>query len=239
MVTLSPEKTIAVLQPGYLPWLGFFDQMAHSDVFVIYDDVQFDKHGWRNRNRIKSPAGSHWLTVPVLHAGKNLPANNSVEIDGRQPWARKHIGSIRQFYGGAPFLSRYLPELEELLHRKWTLLIDLDLAVLTLLCKWLELRTTIVRSSSLGIQGGQSERLVNHCLHFGAGRYLSGAAARDYLLTPLFNSHHIDVIWQDYSHPTYPQLHGAFISHLSTLDLLLNCGDQSRSILLSHSDSAH
>jgi hypothetical protein len=239
MCSSPSEKTVAVLQPGYLPWLGFFDQLARSDVFVVYDDVQFDKHGWRNRNRIKSPAGPHWLTVPVLHTGKNFPSNHSVEIDHSQRWARKHVGSIRQFYSNAPFLSRYLPEFEEILHRKWTLLIDLDLAVLAVLCSWLDLRTTVVRSSTLGIQGGQSERLLNHCLHFGARRYLSGTAARDYLLTPLFSQHGIEVIWQDYHHPVYPQLHGPFVSHLSTLDLLLNCGDQSRSILLSHPDPAH
>jgi hypothetical protein len=228
-----PAKTVAVLQPGYLPWLGFFDQLARSDVFVIYDDVQFDKHGWRNRNRVKSPAGPHWLTVPVLHSGKNSPANHTVEIDQTQPWARKHLGSIRQFYGSAPFLSLYFPELEELLHRQWLRLIDLNLALLGLLCRWLDLRPTIVRSSLLGLSGGQSERLLNHCLHFGATRYLSGSAARDYIDTALFGRHGIEIVWQDYAHPVYPQLHGAFVSHLSTLDLLLNCGEQSRSILLS------
>lgn len=233
------EKTVAVLQPGYLPWLGFFDQLARSDVFVVYDDVQFDKHGWRNRNRIKSPSGPRWLTVPVLHTGKNSPSNHSVEIDNSQPWARRQVGSIRQFYSDAAFLPQYISELEELLHRKWTLLVDLDLAVLALLCRWLDLSTTIVRSSELGIQGGQSDRLVNLCLHFGARRYLSGTAARDYLVTSLFEGRGIEVIWQDYHHPVYTQLHGPFISHLSTLDLLLNCGDQSRSILLSHPDPDH
>ena len=233
MSVAVPAKTIAILQPGYLPWLGFFDQIARSDVFVIYDDVQFDKHGWRNRNRIKSPSGPHWLTVPVRHAGKNFPANHAIEIDNHQAWARKHTGSIRQFYARAPYLDRYLPELEELLHRRWTLLIDLDLAVTALLCRWLGLERTLLRSSALGLGGGQSDRLLNHCLHFGANRYLSGAAARDYLDTALFARHGIEVVWQDYVHPVYPQPHGAFVSHLSTLDLLLNCGEQSRSLLLS------
>jgi hypothetical protein len=230
---MSAAKTVAILQPGYLPWLGFFEQLARSDVFVIYDDVQFDKHGWRNRNRIKSPAGPHWLTVPVLHSGKNLPTNAAVEIDHTQPWARKHLGSIRQFYGRAPHLARYWPELEELLQRRWTLLIDLDLALVNLHARWLGLERPLLRSSALGIAGGQSERLLQHCLHFGATRYLSGSAAREYLDVALFARHGIEVVWQDYVHPVYPQQHGAFVSHLSTLDLLLNCGEQSRSILLS------
>jgi hypothetical protein len=231
------NKTIAILQPGYLPWLGFFEQLARSDVFVIYDDVQFDKHGWRNRNRIKSPAGPHWLSVPVRHSGKKSPTNHAIEIDSAQPWARKHLGSIRQFYAHAPFLDHYLPELEELLNRDWRLLIDLDLALLSLFCRWLGLERPLVRASTLGLSGGQNERLVNHCLHFGANRYLSGSAARDYLDTALFGQHGIEVIWQDYRHPVYPQQYGAFVSHLSTLDLILNCGDQSRSILLSPESS--
>lgn len=233
MTSVPPTKTLVVLQPGYLPWLGFFDQLARSDVFVIYDDVQFDKHGWRNRNRIKAPAGPFWLTVPVRHAGKGQPTNHQVEIDGVQPWARKQIGSIRQFYAHAPFTARYLPELEEMLQRKWHLLIDLDLAVTGLLASWLALPFAPERSSTLGVGGGQSERLLNHCLRFNTKRYLSGSAARDYLDLELFSRHGIEVVWQDYTHPAYPQQHGAFVSHLSTLDLLLNCGDQSRSILLS------
>lgn len=231
------KKTVAILQPGYLPWLGFFEQLARSDVFVVYDDVQFDKHGWRNRNRIKSPSGPHWLTVPVRHSGKNSPPIHAVEIDARQAWARKHVGTIRQFYADAPCIGRYLPELEELLHRRWALLIDLDLAVTALLCRWLGLDRHVARSSALGLGGGQSERLLNHCLHYGATRYLSGAAARDYLDTALFTRHGIEVVWQDYRHPVYPQPHGPFVSHLSTLDLILNCGDQSHSILLSPESS--
>lgn len=229
----SGPTTLAVLQPGYLPWLGFFDQLARSDVFVIYDDVQFDKHGWRNRNRVKSPAGPHWLTVPVLHSGRQSPLIQNVQIDSAQPWARKHVGTLRQFYCKAPYTASYLPELEELLHRRWDLLVDLDLAVTLLLCRWLAITPRLERSSALGIKGGQSGRLLNHCRHFGATRYLSGAAARDYLDTQLFVHHGVEVVWQDYTHPVYPQLHGEFVSHLSALDLLLNCGDQSRSILLS------
>ena len=93
-----PKKTLVVLQPGYLPWLGFFDQMRRADIFVYYDDVQFDKHGWRNRNRIKSPEGPYWLTVPVLHHGKGQPLINDTLIDARSRWARKHVGTLRQYY---------------------------------------------------------------------------------------------------------------------------------------------
>jgi hypothetical protein len=217
--------TIVVLQPGYLPWLGFFDQLRRADVFVYYDDVQYDTHGWRNRNRIKTPQGPAWLTVPVRHSGLNKPRIIDVEIDARAPWARKHVASIRQAYAAAPFADRYLPELEELLHRRWVRLVDLDIAVAEAMAAWLGLRRRVELSSQLGIGGGQSERLLGICRHFGASTYLSGAAAREYLDVPLFERHGIAVEWQDYAHPVYPQLHGAFVPYLSAIDLLLNCGD--------------
>jgi WbqC-like protein family len=221
---------LVVLQPGYLPWLGFFDQMRRADIFVYYDDVQFDRHGWRNRNRIKSPAGPHWLTVPVRHAGLQERILD-VEIDNRTAWARKHVGTIRQFYARAPYLGSFLPELEELLHRRWERIVDLDIAVVEMICRWLGLNSRTVRSSELGIPGERSQRLLDLCLHFGASRYLTGDAARAYLETELFARHNIEVRWQNYRHPIYTQQHGGFIPYLSVLDLLLNCGDESAAIL--------
>ena len=224
-MTGASDVTIAVLQPGYLPWLGFFDQLHRADVFVYYDDVQYDKHGWRNRNRIKTQSGPLWLTVPVRH-GSEFPRIVDVEIDVRTPWPRKHVASIRQAYARAPFLDRYLPALETLLLQPWKRLVDLDIACAALMAGWFGLDKRIERSSRLGVGGDRSGRLVNLCRHFGATRYLSGDAARDYLDMPLFEEHGIRVEWQEYVHPTYPQLHGAFVPYLSALDLLLNCGDE-------------
>jgi hypothetical protein len=235
MSSSSPEpsaaqRTLAVLQPGYLPWLGFFDQLRRSDVFVLYDDVQFDKHGWRNRNRIKSPAGPQWLTVPVRHKGLEKPKIADVEIVPGN-WARKHLLSIRQLYTRAPFLARYLPELEEVLARPLSRLVDLDIALIELMARWLGIERPMLRASTLGVEGERSERLLALCLRFGATHYLSGSAAREYLDVELFHRHGIEVIWQDYVHPVYPQQHGEFVPFLSTIDLLLNCGDESRRIL--------
>ena len=233
MTAATPIKTLVVLQPGYLPWLGFFDQMRRADVFVYYDDVQFDKHGWRNRNRIKSPAGPQWLTVPVLHHGQSQPLILDTLIDTRSGWARKHTGTLRQYYAKAPYLKQYLPELEALLNRPWTRLVDLDLAVVSLMAGWLKLPAPVLRASELGIGGTQSERLINMCLHVGANRYLSGNAASDYLDVAAFNARGVEVQWQDYQHPIYPQQHEPFVPYLSAIDLLLNCGDDSASILKS------
>ena len=223
--------TLVVLQPGYLPWLGFFDQLRRSDVFVYYDDVQFDKHGWRNRNRIKGPKGAHWLTVPVLHKGRMGQRIDEVEIDPKLPWARKQIETIRQFYAKAPFVGRYLPELEAVLDRNWGNLVDLDIAVAEAMAGWLGLEREMFRSSQLPVEGDRNLRLLSLCRHFGATRYLSGNAAQSYLDLDLFQTTGIDVEWQDYQHPVYPQLHGPFEPALSALDLVLNVGEEAPSVL--------
>ena len=223
--------TIVVLQPGYLPWLGFFDQLRRADIFVYYDDVQYDTHGWRNRNRIKTQQRLLWLTVPVRHGGLSKPRILDVQIDATTNWAKKHVASIRQAYAAAPFLKQYVPALEEILLRPWEQLVDLDIAVAGLIAEWLGLRRPIERSSQLGIEGGQSERLVSICRHLGATTYLSGAAARDYLDVPLFEANGIAVQWQDFAHPVYPQLHGEFVPYLSAIDLVLNCGEAARGVL--------
>jgi len=224
-------QRLVVLQPGYLPWLGFFDQLRRADVFVYYDDVQYDKHGWRNRNRIKTQSGPQWLTVPVLHHGRGLPRILDVEVDRCQPWGRKHVASLRQAYARAASGAQYLPELEELLCRPWERLVDLDIALVDAMCRWLGLSPRIERSSQLGIPGDRSERLVRICEHFGARIYLSGSAARTYLDTALFERSGISVEWQDYVHPVYRQLHGEFVPYLSAIDLVLNYGDESWSVL--------
>ncbi len=223
--------TVVVLQPGYLPWLGFFDQMLRSNVFVYYDDVQFDKHSWRNRNRIKTPNGPLWLSVPVLHSGRFGQKILEVEIDNRAPWARKHIGSIRQNYAKSSFIDDYLPGLEAMLQRPWKYLVDLDMSVVELMCGWLNIGPRVVCSSELGIAGEKSERLLNLCRHFSADRYISGDAATDYLEVDLFSRHGIRVDWQQYKHPVYPQLHGDFLPYMSALDLVLNAGPASQQII--------
>jgi len=197
---------VAILQPGYLPWLGFFDQMRRADVFVYYDDVQYDTHGWRNRNRIKTQQGPLWLTVPVRHSGLSKPRMLDVSIDDRTHWAKKHVASIRQAYAAAPFVKQYVPALEDVLMHSWERLVDLDLAVAGLIGQWLGVEPRVERVSALGIEGGQTERLVNICRHFGATTYLTGSAARDYLDVTLFESCGMSVEWQDFTHPIYPQL---------------------------------
>lgn len=223
--------TLVVLQPGYLPWLGYFDLLKKADVFVHYDDVQFDKHGWRNRNRVKGPKGAVWLTVPVLHSGRSGQSILEVEIDDRQNWRRRHLSTVGQLYARAPFVDVMLPRLRDILERPWPRLVDLDLAIIDWLAAVLGITAPRYRASELGIGGDRNARLLNLCRHFGATRYLSGNAARDYLDVALFTAAGVDVSWHDYAHPNYSQLHGTFVPYLSVLDLILNMGNEARGVL--------
>lgn len=218
------------MQPGYLPWLGFFDQMARVDVFVLYDSVQFDKNGWRNRNRIKSKSGPIWLTVPVHSTLSDLIKD--VRIDNSKPWKHKHLEAIRQNYSKTTFFQNYFPELKDLLNHEWSHIAELDCAIITLIKNWLNIKTKVVRASEFNFTGSKNERLLNICQAFGASKYLSGNAAKDYLDISMFEKSTIKVEWQDYKHPTYSQLNGEFIPYLSTIDLVFNCGAESLEVLL-------
>jgi hypothetical protein len=222
-------KIVGILQPGYLPWLGFFEQMLRSDIFVIYDDVQYDKHGWRNRNRVKGPDGPVWLTVPVRIKGLNKPAINEVAIDPAQPrWAKKHCQTLRQLYGKAPFLGEYLPRLEETLLKPWEKILDLDLALIRLIADWLGLNSELVLSSTLSCRAEDpTVRLVEICRAVGADIFYEGSSGKNYLDLPRFAAAGIQVVFQEYECQPYPQLYGGFISHLSIVDLLFNCGPES------------
>jgi hypothetical protein len=222
--------TLVVLQPSYLPWLGYFDQMRKADVFIWYDDVQFDKNGWRNRNRIKGPKGPLWLTVPVLHSGRALQSINAVEIDNHQSWRRKHLHSVEQFYARAPFRAPVFSQLTEILSRPWQRLVDLNIATTEWLANELAIGTARHRASHLVIEGDRNTRLINFCRYFQATRYISGDSARDYLDVARFAAAGIEVVWHAYQHPQYPQLHGDFVPNLSVLDLLLNVGPAAHTV---------
>jgi len=227
---MPAKRTLVVLQPSYLPWLGYFDQVRRSDLFVFYDSAAYDKNGWRNRNRIKSESGEPlWLTVPVK-ARLGQPIMD-VEIDNRTAWARKHVRAIAQNYRHAPHLQDYLPELEQLLAKPWRTISELAIESVLLLCRWLGVESRFMRASELDLDGDRSERLLNLCRELGATHYLSGDSARAYLDVDLFRSAGVEVVWQDYVHPVYPQQHGSFVGYLSALDVLLNCGPASAGIL--------
>ncbi len=221
-----------ILQPGYLPWLGFFEQMQRADVFVIYDDVQFDRRGWRNRNRVKGVDGELWLTVPVMQKGHFGEMLNRVNIDNQHHWQRKHIESLRRCYSRAPFFKRYFPPLETEISKPWQKLVDLDVSLIYLLADMIgQPGSKLRRSSEFEITGGRTSRLLKICEALGADKYYTGAAARAYFNVKLFRDAGIEVEFQDYRHPVYPQLFGGFIPYLSVVDLLFNTGDEAGMII--------
>lgn len=229
---VGESMVIGILQPGYLPWLGFFEQVYQSDVFVLYDDVQYDKNGWRNRNRIKTANGIQWLTVPVHVDFSERSLVCTVTIDNRTPWRKKHSSSIRINYGKAPFFGHYWPLFEEAYDRQWEMLADLDIYFIEKLLSCLGLSgRQIVRSSTLGIEGDRHNRLLNICRHFDAKVFYEGASGRNYLDEQRFLSEGIALRYQEYQHPVYRQLYGEFIPYLSIVDLLFNHGDESLAIL--------
>jgi hypothetical protein len=201
-------------------------------VFVIYDDVQYDKEGWRNRNRIKTANGVQWLTVPVLLKFNEHPLVLDVRIDNKASWRKKHLGAIRQNYAKAPFFRKYIEIFEIAYSREWEYLIDLDMYFIEKLAGCLGMsHKKIVRSSALQVKGERMERLVNLCKFFGADTFYEGAAGKNYMDVDFFSGHGVDVEFQDYQHPTYPQLYGEFMAYLSVIDLLFNRGEDSMSIL--------
>lgn len=223
---------IAILQPGYLPWLGYFDQLARVDVFVHYDDVQYTRADWRNRNRIKSPTGPAWLSIPVLTKNHRTLRICDIVI-AADTWRATHRKSIEHAYRRAPFFDLVFPWLDEFYSQPVERLADACIASAELLARLIGIETRTVRGSALsGFEDlRKTDRLIAICRHFGATDYLSGAAARGYLDVAAFTAAGIRVEFQEYRHPLYPQLWGDFASHLSVVDLLMNAGPASRKIL--------
>ena len=227
---------VSILQPSYLPWLGYFEMLYKSDVFVFYDDVQYDKNGWRNRNRIRGngPEGWVWLTIPVRTAGLFKQTIQSAEIDGTQDWSLNHLRTFAGSYARAPETVRLHEALWGVYRPSWIGLADLNIALIRKLCEILGPgHAEMVRSSNLGIETWEkSERLLKICQHFGADTYYATQASKGYLDMGLFSKNNIKVEFQDYKHPTYPQVQGGpFVSHLSVLDLMANCGNLSLEVL--------
>jgi len=221
-------------QLHYLPWLRYIHKIAVSDIFVILDNIQFNKNGWQNRNKIKAPQGAQVLTVPVLH--KQAQMLSEVQTDAKQPWRRKHLKSLQAAYSKAPFYTRYIGFFEELYAREWTRLNDLNYEILQYGVKTLGIETRIVRSSDIAMRGEASGRLVALCEDFGAHTYLSGSfAVEEYLDRALFDKAGVKVGIQEFVCPEYSQLYhkAGFVPELSIVDLMFNCGPESLNVLLS------
>ena len=216
---------VAALQPGYLPWLGFFDLMKRSDLFVIEDSLKYTKQDWRNRNRIRTAEGFSYLTVPVKRGATSLLINQ-VEIDNGQPWTRRNWNLLRENYRNAPFWSTYEPFLRETFDRTWTRLIDIDLWFTEFFAKEFNILTPTTLLSKLPVKFApdKTQSLVDLAQAVGADTFLEGSSGRSFIDADLFDAAGLGLIFQDYVCRPYRQQFEPFISHLSAIDLLLNEG---------------
>jgi hypothetical protein len=220
-------KKVAIVQSNYLPWKGYFDLIAAVDEFIIFDDVQYTRRDWRNRNLIKTPKGTEWLTVPVKTKGNYYQAIRDIEIDGTA-WALVHWKALQLNYRRTPFYEEVAALLEPSLRaRQYSHLSKLNHDIIEAICRYLGVRTIISSSSEYELLTGKSERLAHLCSQAGATEYISGPSARRYLEESVFTERGISVAWFDYDdYPEYPQLWGAFNHHVTILDLLFNCGNE-------------
>ena len=226
---------VVILQPGYLPWLGFFEQMYRCDLFIIYDDVQYTKKDWRNRNYIKTRDGRMRLTVPVLTKGKYHQKIRDARIDHTQNWKHKHLKNIKAWYEKAPYFDAYYSDLAKIYDKNRTFLIDLDMEIVFWLCNSLGLQRKTMFSSSLNVTStDKQERILEICHKVKADFLYDGHLARHFIQPGRFDDGGVTVQFQDYHHPYYHQLwlkEQGFIEKLSVLDLVFNHGPDSLAIL--------
>lgn len=223
---------VAIMQPTYLPWIGYFAMIDRVDVFVLLDSVQFARRSWQQRNVIKTATGPQTLTVPVQHEGHQDVMIAEARIPRIGDFADTHCKSINHAYAKAPFYADYAPQVLRALARPCKRLGDYTIAIIETLCRCLGITTSLLRSSDLPVSGRKAALLVAICEEIGADHYLAVPGSRAYLeAAPDFPEAGIDVSYHEFRHPAYAQLHGKFLPYMSAIDLLFNNGPQSLAVL--------
>jgi hypothetical protein len=223
---------VAIHQPHYVPWLGYLDRMARSDLFVILDHVQFERRNYQNRTMIRLEEQERWLTVPVVQLSqKERIVDKRIDNSetGTRAWGPTHFKTLKYAYRKAPHFALYERRLQDILETQWDKLVDLDLAMLDFLRDAFQIRTPLKRSSEMKADGARSELLMNLCMEIGPGTTFLGGigGSRRYLDFEAFQRADIGVQWQDFKHPTYTQCGEApFMPGLMSLDFLFNCGPE-------------
>lgn len=230
-------KKVAILQSNYIPWKGYFDIINTVDDFVLYDDMQYTKRDWRNRNKIKTPNGLLWLSIPVEVKGKYFQKISETKISD-PGWNKDHWNIIKHNYAKAPFFAEYKDWMEALyMGCEEEYLSKVNHRFLNAFCELLGIKTNIKWSSEFELRGDKSEKLLNICLDEKATVYYSGPAAKDYLDEGLFNQSGVEVRWMDYAnYKEYPQLYPPFEHGVSIIDLLFNTGSQAKNYLKTFQD---
>ena len=233
-VATNNIKSIAIMQPTFLPWIGYFSLLERVDEFVIFDHVQFEKRSWQQRNKIRTHQGEQWLSVPVSSKGKQSQSIKNAEIlyDGKRCPLEKIMKSIEVNYKKAPFYNDYSDDLNLILSKKPKYISNLNKSIIRWVCEKLQIVTPCVLSSELDTSGSKADLLVDICRTQKATHYISPPGSQGYLDgSSAFEEAGIPVLYHDYKHPEYPQLHGGFTPYICILDLLFNVGPDSRAIV--------
>lgn len=227
------EKIVVIHQPDLLPYLGFFHRLLIADVYVVFDHVQFlrGSKSWHNRDKIKTPKGAKWITVSVQKGKRETPINEVI-LSQNTEWRKNNLNQITENYKQAPFLNEILPYIKELYAFECEKMVDFNLKSIKMLIDLFDINVEIIFSSALNPKGKSNELIVEILKKIESHKYLSGVGAKAYYDPRPFEEEKIEVLWQDFKHPVYPQLHGEFMPYLSSIDLLFNCGiEKSRKIL--------
>ncbi|RGM99152.1 WbqC family protein [Fusobacterium mortiferum] len=219
-------KKIAILQSNYIPWKGVFDMMNKVDIFVFFEDVDFTKRDWRTRNKIKTPEGEVWLSIPVKKSSRGTKIYE-IEISQETNWQEKHYQTIVQYYKKAKFFPEYKWLLDKIyLEKKWENLSEFNIYVNTLIARELGIKTTFINSKDLETNGTKDDKLIEIIKKLDGDFYLSGPAAKDYIVNEKFKKEKIELAYIEYKYPEYTQLYGEFNHYITILDVLFNCGKE-------------
>ncbi len=229
---------VAIHQPCFMPWLGYFDRMLRSDLFVILDHVQFERRNYQNRTMIRLEDEARWLTVPVVQVSQKeriveKMVDNPADLSGARWWGPNSFATLKYAYRKSKHFDDYAPRLRDIFHARWDKLVDLNMATMEFLRAQLQVSTPPVKSSTPAVQGQRSELLLDICQQVKATAFHGGmGGSRTYLDQSAFDAAGMGVVWQEFRHPVYPQCGtGPFIKGLSVLDLLFNCGPRAAEIL--------
>lgn len=221
---------VTIHQPEHLPWLGFFHKLSLSDIFVILDNVQYRKNYYQNRNKIRTDQGFMWITVPVERHLKTLIKDVKIVQDKR--WKKKWWDSIRCTYNKASYFNNYAEKLHDIINKEEDKLINLNIEIIRFICGILNIKCQFIKASELSVKGKREILLLNCCKELNAGTYISGVSGREYLEVEKFKNEGIKIIFQEFYHPIYEQLHNPFKPCMSVIDLILNYGPKSSAILM-------
>ncbi len=228
------NKIVVIHQPDFLPYLGFFHRFLMADLWVILDNVQFvsgTSRSWHNRDKIKTPQGEKWITVAVQKSQKDSKINE-MTLSKTENWRKNNVNLLIQNYKKAPYFDEIFPFIEKLYSYECERMMDFNLKSIDMLNDFFDIKIDTIIASTLNTEGKNNELVIDIVKKVNSDTYLSGIGAKDYMIPELYEKAGITILWQDFKHPIYPQLHGSFIPYLSSIDLLFNCGiEKSREIL--------